>query len=72
MDGPPLEASWREGSHEMVEAISSELELRPLLTKIVRYACDLLNAEHGVIGLVDGDARLVRTEAVCNTPEAWA
>ena len=63
-----LDENSQENLREVVEAIASELELRPLLTKIVRYACELLEAEHGVIGLVDDGARLVRTEAVYNTP----
>jgi signal transduction histidine kinase len=52
-----------------IESISSELELRPLLTRIVRYACDLLGADHGTIGLVDPERNVVRMEAIYNMPE---
>jgi signal transduction histidine kinase len=54
---------------EFIESISSELELRPLLTRIVRYACDLLGADHGTIGLVDSERNVVRMEAIYNMPE---
>ena len=40
----------------MVEEISSELELRPLLTRIVTHACELLGADDGSIGLYDPGA----------------
>lgn len=52
-----------------VESISSELELRPLLTRILRYACELIGADHGTIGLVDAKRNVVRTEAIFNMPE---
>lgn len=52
----------------VIESISSELELRPLLTPIVRHACELLDADNGTIGLVDAERRVVRTEAL--TPAA--
>lgn len=42
----------QESLREVIESISSELELRSLLTNIVRYACELLRAERGSIGLV--------------------
>lgn len=53
---------------EMIEVISGELELRPLLTMIVQKACELLNAERGSIGLVDTDENVVRIEAVYRMP----
>ncbi len=59
----------QESLREVVESISSELELRPLLTAIVRHACDLLDADAGTIGLVDEARGLVRTEAVYRMPE---
>lgn len=52
-----------------VESISSELELRPLLTGILRAACELIGADHGTIGLVDDERSVVRTEATYNMPE---
>ncbi len=51
-----------------IEAISGELELRPLLTRILRYACELMDADNGTIGLVDATGRQVRTEAVYRMP----
>jgi signal transduction histidine kinase len=60
-------------SHEetllsFIESISGELELRPLLTRILRAACELIGADHGTIGLVDEKRRVVRTEAIFNMP----
>lgn len=52
----------------IIESISSELELRPLLTRIVQHACELLEADRGTIGLVDEERQLVRTEAVYKMP----
>ena len=52
----------------VVESISSELELRPLLTRIVRHACDLIGADNGTIGLVDEARGVVRTEAAWGMP----
>jgi signal transduction histidine kinase len=53
---------------EVVETISSELELRPLLTLVVRHACELLGADRGTIGLVDEERNVVRTEAAYEMP----
>ncbi|GJL94625.1 MAG: hypothetical protein DHS20C05_10300 [Hyphococcus sp.] len=53
---------------EMIEVISGELELRPLLTTIVQKACELLDADRGSIGLVDPSGRFVRIEAVYKMP----
>lgn len=52
----------------VIESISGELELQPLLTRIVEQACTLLDADHGTIGLVDESRRVVRTEAGFNMP----
>lgn len=52
----------------VIESISSELELRPLLTRIVCHACELLGADNGAIGLVDEERNVVRTEAVYHMP----
>ncbi len=53
---------------EMIEVISGELELRPLLTTIVQKACELLRADRGSIGLVKAGENLVRIEAVYKMP----
>jgi signal transduction histidine kinase len=57
-----------EALRQMVEEISSELELRPLLTRIVTHACDLLGADDGSIGLFDPLKKVIRTEAVYRMP----
>ncbi|MBB6053458.1 GAF domain-containing sensor histidine kinase [Armatimonas rosea] len=54
----------------VIESISSELNLRPLLTRIVRHACELIGADNGTIGLVDERRELVRTEAIWQMPES--
>ena len=59
----------REGLRQVIEEISSELELRPLLTHIVRHACELLETHDGAIGLYDAARNVVRTEAVYRMPE---
>ena len=52
----------------LMEAMGSDLPLRELLQRILRSACELLNANHGTIGLVDESRGLVRTEAAHNMP----
>jgi signal transduction histidine kinase len=54
----------QESLRKVIEAISGELELRPLLTLIVEHACELLGADRGTIGLVDEARGVVRTEAI--------
>ena len=54
----------------VIESISSELNLRPLLTRIVRHACELIGADNGTIGLVDERRDLVRTDAIWQMPES--
>ncbi|MFN8489760.1 MAG: GAF domain-containing sensor histidine kinase [Caldilineaceae bacterium] len=58
----------QESLRGIIESISSELELRPLLTLIVRHACDLLGAANGTMGLVDEQRNVVVTEAVYQMP----
>lgn len=58
----------QESLRGFVESISSELELRPLLTRILRHACELIGADNGSIGLVDSGRSVVRTEAIYNMP----
>ncbi len=52
----------------VVESISGELELQPLLERIISHACDLIGAEHGTIGLVDATGDVVRTAAAWRMP----
>jgi len=49
--------------HRIVESISSELALEPLLTSIIRHACELLEVPMGSIGLFEPDARGIRITA---------
>ena len=58
----------QETLRQIIESISSELELRPLLTSIVQHACELLSADRGTIGLVDEACQVIRTEAVYRMP----
>jgi signal transduction histidine kinase len=58
----------QESLRAIIESISSELKLRPLLTDIVQHACELLDADRGTIGLVDAERNLIRTEAVYEMP----
>jgi len=58
----------QESLRAVIESISSELDLRPLLTRIVRHACDLIGADNGTIGLYDPEKDVIRTEAVLNMP----
>lgn len=64
----PQSLRQREALREIIEEISSELELRPLLTSIVRHACDLLDAYDGSIGLYDAAQNVIRTEAIYRMP----
>lgn len=58
----------QESLRVVIESISGELELRPLLTQIVQHACELIGADRGTIGLVDETCNVVRTEAVHHMP----
>ncbi len=62
----------RESVRAVVETISGELELQPLLESILRHACELIGAEHGTIGLVDPDRDLIRTSAGYRMPPGEA
>ena len=62
----------RESVRAVVETISGELELQPLLESILRHACELIGAEHGTLGLVDPDRDLVRTAAGYRMPPGEA
>ena len=68
MDNPEtlaLEAllQQQENLLEVIESISSELELAPLLTRIVRHACELLHAENGTIALLDETRSVLQIKA---------
>ncbi len=59
----------QESLRSVIESISSELDLRPLLTQIVRHACELLDAWDGAIGLYDPEQDLIRIEACYRMPK---
>jgi signal transduction histidine kinase/putative methionine-R-sulfoxide reductase with GAF domain len=61
------DAAW-ESLRAVIEDISGELLLRPLLTRIVRHACDLIGADNGTIGLYDPERDVIRTEAAYRMP----
>lgn len=50
----------QESLRAVIESISSELALRPLLTQIVHHACQLLQADRGSIGLYDENQQIGR------------
>ena len=54
----------------LLEGLSSELDLKALLQKIVVSAVELLNADSGAIGFVDEERCAVRHQALHNVPEA--
>ena len=53
---------------QMVEEISGELALDPLLAHIVERACNLIGADDGVIGLYVPERDVIRTAASHNIP----
>lgn len=59
----------QESLREIIESISSELALRPLLDLIMGHACRLLGAENGTIGLIDEQRNVVITEAAYKMPD---
>jgi signal transduction histidine kinase len=59
----------RESLREVIETISAELELGPLLDGILHQACRLLEAHDGAIGLFDADANEIVTMASYGLPE---
>ncbi|MEZ4416836.1 MAG: GAF domain-containing sensor histidine kinase [Gemmatimonadota bacterium] len=52
-----------------VESISSELDLEPLLGRILRHACELIGADDGAIGLVEPETGVVQTRAIYRMPD---
>ncbi len=55
---------------QMIEDISGELALDPLLARIVERACHLIGADNGAIGLYAPERDAVRTVASYNIPAA--
>ncbi|MET0755093.1 MAG: GAF domain-containing protein [Pseudoxanthomonas sp.] len=54
---------------EIVEEISGELALEPLLAHIVERACNLIGADDGVIGLYLPERDVIRTAASYRIPQ---
>jgi len=54
---------------QMVEEISGELALEPLLERIIEQACQLIGADDGVIGLYVPELDVIRTAASFNIPK---
>lgn len=71
MNGPGYDAqqSPQDLLRYFVEEISGELQLEPLLARIVEFACRLIGADDGTIGLHDWRRGVIRTAAVYNMPE---
>jgi len=58
----------QESFRGVVESISGELELQPLLERILHHACEMLGADNGTIGLVDPVRDVIRTAATYHMP----
>jgi signal transduction histidine kinase len=70
--GPPAAERLlrrQQSLREVIEAISAELELTPLLDGILRQACRLLHADDGAIGLVEEATGDMVTAACYGLPE---
>lgn len=48
----------------LLEAVARGTDLRDVLTRVIRTACDLMDADHGTIALVDATEQVIRIEAV--------
>ncbi len=65
---PTAADSPHELLRHLVEEMSGELQLEPLLTRIVESACRLIGADDGTIGLHDWHRGVIRTAAVYRMP----
>ena len=54
----------QESLRAVIESISAELELAPLLGRILGHACTLLDADYGTIGLADDDGQSMEIAAM--------
>jgi GAF domain-containing protein len=62
----------QESLRTIVESISGELELQPLLDRILYHACEMIGADNGTIGLVDPARDVVRIAATYRMPPTAA
>jgi signal transduction histidine kinase len=58
----------QESLRAVIESISAELELAPLLGRILGHACALLGADHGAIGLAADDGQSMEIAAMQGLP----
>jgi signal transduction histidine kinase len=58
-----------EALRAVIESIGSGLALRPLLTRILDLACELIGAPYGSIGLYDEADDVIETTAIHGLPE---
>ena len=54
--------------NRFIEEMSGELQLEPLLSRLVELACRLIGADDGTIGLYDSRRDVIRTAAVYRMP----
>ena len=52
----------------LLEAVARGSDLRDVLTRIAHTACDLMDADHGTIALVDAASGVIRIEAIHEMP----
>jgi signal transduction histidine kinase len=74
LDNPPVSGgpdvrAQLELLSQMVEEISGELALEPLLARLVERACKLIGADDGAIGLYVPERDIIRTAATHAIPE---
>jgi signal transduction histidine kinase len=65
LSASPLDSSFA----TVLEEIASELDLRPLLTRLIARACGLLDSAQGTIGLYVPQRNVVQIEAIYRLPE---
>ena len=68
--GDPDVGTQLELLSQMVEDVSGELALEPLLARLVERACKLIGADDGAIGLYVPERDVIRTAASHAIPEA--
>jgi GAF domain-containing protein len=61
-------ARERDSLRAVLESIGREADVAPLLARVLEHACELLDADHGVIGLTDAARGVVRPVAIRDMP----
>lgn len=67
-DAAPVSGQQLQLLTQMIEEISGELALEPLLGRLVERACHLIGADDGLIGLYVPEDDVIRTAASHNIP----